>query len=258
MSTFSSDALVGKTVVLTGAAGGLGGGISRLLAGLGANLVLLDLKPTTCDLPGEHLSLKCDLTDSDAISTAATTVAQHFGGCDVLVNNAALLGQPTTLDTMSVEEWDRAFAVNLRGAMLCARAFGQNMLAAGSGSIINVASIAAATPNSTTAYGPSKAGVLALTRQIAVEWGPRGVRANAISPGLVRTPMSETFYSDAENHKRRASRVAMRRIGSPNDIAHVVAFLASEASSYVNGQEIVVDGGFGHTALMDLQMSNAL
>tara|TARA_R110002020_G_scaffold109430_16_gene253179 strand:+ start:44279 stop:45055 length:777 start_codon:yes stop_codon:yes gene_type:complete len=258
MSVFRSDALLGRTAVLTGAAGGLGGGIARSLAEMGANLVLLDLKQTSLDLEGDHLSLSCDLADADAVAEAAVRVKDHFGRCDILVNNAAILSSPTHLDTMEIAEWDRVMAINLRGAMLCARAFGSSMLEANYGSIVNIASIAATTPNTTTAYGPSKAAILALTRQIAVEWGPRGIRANSVSPGLVRTPMSEAFYSNPAKYEARASRVASRRIGSPEDIASVVSFLASDASSYVNGQEIVVDGGFGHTALMEMQTLNTL
>ncbi len=175
-----------------------------------------------------------------------------FGRVDLLVNAAGLTDRGTILDT-TPERYDEIFDVNVRAPFLCAKHFGADMLQRRAGSIVNIASIAATLPNTTVPYGPSKAALLALTRQIAVEWGPRGVRCNAVSPGLVRTPMSEASYADPEIHAMRLGMVASRRIGKPADIAQVVAYLASDAAAYVNGQEIVVDGGFIHTPLMRIQ-----
>jgi NAD(P)-dependent dehydrogenase (short-subunit alcohol dehydrogenase family) len=253
MTPFRSDALAGRTAIVTGAAGGLGRAIVEYLAGLGASVVLLDLEREEKLPEGQHLALACDITSDEAVRRAARTVVERFGGCDILVNNAGILPSAASLESIGAEGWDRVIAVNLRGSFLCTTHFGAAMLERGAGSIVNLASIAAALPNAVSAYGPSKAAILGLTRQIAVEWGPRGVRANAVSPGLVRTPMSETFYADPANHDTRRAAVAARRIGRPEEVASVVAFLASDASAYVNGQEIVVDGGFIHTALMNLQ-----
>jgi NAD(P)-dependent dehydrogenase (short-subunit alcohol dehydrogenase family) len=253
MSAFADRVLAGRTAAVTGAGGGLGRAILAQLAAMGANVIALDLQEIALDLPGEHLSLACDVTLDDAVARAARVVADRFGRCDVLVNNAAILPKPVPLEDTSEELWGQVLDVNLKGAFLCSRHFGAQMLEAGRGSIVNLASIAASAPNAVGVYGVSKAAVLALTRQIAVEWGPRGLRANAVSPGLVRTPMSEPFYADPENHAARTSKVASRRIGVPSDVASVVAFLACDASAYVNGQEIVVDGGFLHTSLMSLQ-----
>ena len=259
MNAFSNTALEGRTAVVTGAGGGLGGAIVQQLAAMGARVALLDLRELSIPdvAPGltasDHLALTCDITHEDAVGNAAARVLQHFGRCDILVNNAAVLPPPVKLEHMDAGLWDQVMSVNLKGAFLCAKHFGAPMLAAGQGSIVNLASIAAVSPNAVGAYGPSKAAILALTRQIAVEWGPRGVRANAVSPGLVRTPMSENFYADPQILAARTAVVASRRIGVPDDIASVVGFLASDASAYVNGQEILVDGGFLHTALMNIQ-----
>lgn len=257
MSDFDNQALAGRTAVVTGAGGGLGGAILAQLAAMGAHVIALDLQRVPLDLPGEHLSLACDITREDAVDAAAREVERRFGRCDILVNNAAVLPRPVPLESTSEALWDQVLGVNLKGAFLCSRRFGEQMLAAGQGSIVNLASIAAATPNAVGAYGVSKAGILALTRQIAVEWGPRGLRANAVSPGLMRTPMSEPFYADPRNLAARTAVVASRRIGVPAEVASVVAFLASDASQYVNGQEIVVDGGFMHTSLMNIQKVSA-
>lgn len=253
MSSFSDKALMGRTAVVTGACGGLGGAIVAQLAAMGANVVSLDLKAAQPSMEGNHLSVACDIASEEAVAHAAAQVHKHYGRCDVLVNNAAILPGAVTLQELDEKLWDRVMSINLKGAFLCAKHFGASMIQAGHGSIVNLASIAAVVPNAVGAYGPSKAGVLALTRQIAVEWGQHGVRANTVSPGLVRTPMSEPFYSKPENHAARSAVVASRRIGVPSEVASVIGFLASDASAYVNGQEIVVDGGFLHTALMNIQ-----
>jgi NAD(P)-dependent dehydrogenase (short-subunit alcohol dehydrogenase family) len=199
------------------------------------------------------LVLGCDLTDEVQIACAAKATLDRFGRCDILINNAAIMPAAAPLEDYPADAWDRVMAVNVRAPFLCAKHFGADMLKRRAGSIVNIASIAAVLPNGLPPYGPGKAALLGLMRQIAVEWGPRGVRCNAVSPGLVRTLMSETNYSDPTIHATRIETVAMRRIGKPTDIAQVVAYLASDAAAYVNGQEIVVDGGFMHTALMRLQ-----
>jgi NAD(P)-dependent dehydrogenase (short-subunit alcohol dehydrogenase family) len=253
MTSFSPEALTGRTAVVTGSSGGLGGAIVEQLASMGANVVSLDLKADVAMVSERHLSIACDIGRESQVAAAADAVFTRFGRCDILINNAAILPAPVKLEDLDEALWDQVMSVNLKGAFLCAKHFGKLMIRAGSGSIVNLASIAAVSPNAVGVYGPSKAAVSALTRQIAVEWGKHGVRANTVSPGLVRTPMSETFYAKPENHAARTAVVASRRIGVPEDVASVIGFLASDASAYVNGQEIFVDGGFLQTALMNVQ-----
>lgn len=251
---YRDDALKGKVVVVTGAGGGLGQAIVEMLAAMGAQVCATDQRAPQ-GLP-TALALACDITDEAQVQSAAGVLDAELGRCDVLVNNAGLLSAGTRLEDLSQQDWDKVFNVNLRGSFFCGKHFGRLMLRQGSGSIINLASIGAHLPADSSAYGPSKAGVLGLTSQMAVEWGPRGVRANSISPGMIRTPMSEAFYQNERLHQARTAYVPLGRIGVPDDIANAVAFLASDASAYMNGQDILVDGGFMRTTLKKVQPSS--
>ncbi|MES2190451.1 MAG: glucose 1-dehydrogenase [Pseudomonadota bacterium] len=251
---FDSQALHDRVAVVTGASGGIGAAICKRLTGMGAQVVAADIsypQEGSSDADG-MLALHCDIADPDSITALADRVRSQFGRCDVLVNNAAISASPQPLETFPVELWDRIFQVNLRGALLCAQALVPMMFNRQAGSIINVASIAAQVATQVGAYGPTKAALRALTHQMAVEWGPRGLRANSISPGLIRTPLSEVHYRDEAKLQGRIARIPARRIGRPQDIGDAVAFLASDAAAYVNGQDIVVDGGFLKATLVNI------
>lgn len=238
--------------VVTGAAGGIGSEIATALVGQGARVVLLDLAEERCQPLAEKLSrlsaepvpvIACNIADPASVEQAAARVESQFGRCDVLVNNASVL-QPGGIEEISLEKWNQVLSVNLNGYLLCSQAFGRLMLARQSGRIVHIASIAAHFPQSWSgAYSAAKAGVSMLSRQIASEWGARGVRSNTICPGLIRTPLSAAFYADPEVERQRCAMTANGRIGEPADIAEAVLFLASPRADYINGAELTVDGG---------------
>lgn len=244
--------LHGAVCVVTGAAGGIGAEIATSLVQQGARVVLLDRELDKCrDLAGvlsqlaghEVPAIGCDIADPVSVQDAAAQVEARYGRCDVLVNNASVL-RPAALEEVTLEQWNQVLSVNLNGYLLCAQAFGRSMLARGAGRIVHVASIAAHYPQTWSgAYSAAKSAVSMLSRQLAAEWGARGVRSNAICPGLIRTPLSAAFYADARVEQARKAMTANRRIGEPADIANAVLFLASPRSDYVNGAEITVDGG---------------
>lgn len=249
--------LQGLTCVVTGAGGGIGRAVALAFADAGANLALFDRNAQTCSETGAEvekrgarvLALSCDIAEEASVAAASAATREAFGGCDVLVNNAGIL-RPGGLDALSTADWEAMLKVNLTGYFLTSRTFGAAMLEKASGAIVHIASIAAHEPQPFSgAYSPGKAAVSMLSRQIAFEWGPRGVRSNVVSPGLVRTPLSEAFYAVPEVASRREGMVPARRIGRPSDIADVTVFLASARASYVNGQEIIVDGGLSQTLM---------
>ena len=226
--------------VVTGAARGIGSAIAVRLEAAGYEVVRLDASG------GEGI-VHCDIRDQAALRE----VADQVGPVDVLVNNAGIW-RFSKLEDVSLEDFRDVMEVNVLGAFLCAQIFGKGMLERGSGSIVNLVSIAAANANvGVGAYSASKAGLLALTRTIATEWGPRGVRCNAVGPGLVPTPGTRDVYDDPAVVQARSRAVPLRRLGTPDDIANVVAFLAGDQAAYVNGQVMYVDGGLSH-ALMTL------
>ncbi len=244
--------LSGQVCVVTGAGGGIGSAIAESFVQAGAKVVLLDRdraasERAACAMhagAAQLLLLECDVSDPGSVAAAAAEVSRSIGPCDVLVNNAGLL-RSSPLASLSVSEWNSMLAVNLTGYFTCAQVFGQQMFDRRCGSIVHVASIAARQPQGFSgAYSVSKAAIVMLSRQLALEWGPRGIRSNVVSPGLIRTPLTEKFYEQQDFAERRAAIVPARRVGAPRDVADVVLFLASNRADYVNGDEITVDGGF--------------
>ena len=247
--------LAGRVCVVTGGGGGIGRAIAINLARAGALVGAIDrddagLSRTRTELHGSrHVIAPCDVTSRDSIVAAADTIGSTLGACQVLVNAAALL-RPGSLDTLSLEEWNMVLSVNLTGYFLCAQIFGAQMRSQKRGSLVHVASIAGSHAQGRSgAYSVSKAGVIMLSRQLASEWGPAGVRSNVVSPGMVITPMSQAFYDTPGVTERRSAVTPLRRVGMPQDIADAVTFLASDRSAYINGDEIVVDGGYTRTIM---------
>jgi glucose 1-dehydrogenase len=251
--------LSGKLAVVTGGAGGIGRATAASFAEVGAAVALLDREGGAAEAFARELSaggaraigLGCDIADPESVQAAARAVADRMGPADVLVNNAGIL-RPGALDSIGLAEWNALLAVNLTGYLLCAQTFGRAMRERKAGAIVHIASIAASNPQPRSgAYSPSKAAVAMLSRQLALEWGPDGVRSNVVSPGLVRTPMSESFYQAPGVAERRAAMLPLRRVAGPQDIADAVVYLSSARADYVTGAEILVDGGLDQ-AIMEL------
>lgn len=251
--------LADRVCVVTGAGSGIGAAIAQGLCAAGAAVALLDRDGDAVahtaavlhDSGARALAVPCDVTDEAAVRAAAARVRAALGPVHGLVNNAGLL-RAGALEDVTLSAWNQVLAVNLGGYLLCAQAFGADMLAQGHGSIVHVASISALHPQTRSgAYSASKAGVRLLSKQMAAEWGPRGVRSNVVCPGMVRTALSSKFYEEPGFEARRAAVTASRRVGEPVDIAEPVLFLLSERAGYVNGAELVVDGGLD-CMLMDM------
>jgi len=251
--------LSGRVCVVTGAASGIGAGTAQALAAAGAAVALLDrdaqgAAAVAAEIEragGRAISLAADVARVDEVARAAEQVQRDLGPCRVLVNNAALVGYAGPLMTTDLSQWSRMLEVNLTGALICARAFGGQMVAAAQGgSIVNVASICGHLPlTGGGAYSVGKAGLMMLTRLLAVELAGQGIRCNSVSPGLVHTPATEVAYSEPAVAEARARMVPAGRIAAPADLANVITFLASERSSYVDGQDLLVDGALSQTLM---------
>ena len=245
--------LSNRTAFVTGAAGGIGRAIANGLASEGARLVLFDrdaegLAATRAELGDGHAAIALDLAETDRIA-AVLTEAARTAAPSILVNVAAM-SVPASLAEVTEEQFNRQMTVNMTAALLASQAFRALRDTARTGAIVNISSIAATHPVPLgAAYSPGKAALSMLTQQLAVEWGPEGIRSNLVSPGLILTPLSERFYADPEDRQARENVVPSRRIGRPEDIADAVLFLASDRADYVNGAEIVVDGGFTRTLM---------
>ena len=235
--------LDGKVCVITGAASGIGAETAAVFAAEGAKVVGVDL---TEGSPGD-LAFQADVSSEDDVKRIYDGTREAFGRIDVLFNNAGINPNDDTsaLDT-SVEAWQRVQDVNLRGVFLCCKHGIPHLLDSGGGSVINTASFVAVmgAAVSQISYTASKGGVLALSRELGVEFARRGVRVNALCPGPVATPLLlELFAKDEEQAARRMVHVPMGRFGEPREIANAALFLASDESSYVNATSFMVDGG---------------
>src|SRR4051794_9018994 len=237
------DRLAGKVCVITGAAGGIGAEAARLFEDEGAIVVGVDLRD---DSPG-RMPIAADVTDEDAVIEMYARTREAFGRIDVLFNNAGISppDDVSVLDT-SLEAWQRVQDVNLKSVFLCCKHGIPHLLKSGGGSVINTASFVAVMGAATSqiSYTASKGGVLALSRELGVEFGKQGVRVNALCPGPVNTPLlQELFAKDPEKAARRMIHLPMGRFAEAKEIAQGVLFLASDDSSYVTASTFLVDGG---------------
>lgn len=239
-----------KVAVVTGAARGIGLAIAEKFLETGYRVALLDIDETTLAQTAEALrerpeaiAIVCDVSDPQQVQASIDRIADHFGRIDVLVNNAGrAIFKPAQETTF--EDWSWILATNLNGPFLCTQACAPVMLETGGGSVVNIASISGVRASTLRiAYGTSKAALMHLTKQQAVEYGNLGIRVNAIAPGPVETAMAAQVHSaDIRTSYRDA--IPLARYGTPQEIADAVAFLCSDAASFINGQILAVDGGF--------------
>ncbi|MBS1848725.1 MAG: SDR family oxidoreductase [Actinobacteria bacterium] len=244
--------LDGKVALITGAASGMGRVACERFASEGARIAALDIgEPAetvaaVAAADGEAVAVTADVSDLESVETAVARVVDTFGGLDILYNNAGISpGDDGEATETPVDTWERTMDVNVKGSWLCARAALPHLRASGHGSIVNVASfvawMGAATPQ--IAYTTSKGAVLAMTREMAVCEARRGVRVNALCPGPVLTPLLEKFLSDEAKKQRRLVHIPMGRFGQADEMVNGALFLASDESSFMTGQSLIIDGG---------------
>ena len=230
----------GRTVAITGAASGIGLGVAQRLLDEGARVFSLDLVPGPL---GEYI--RADVRDPASMAAAAQAVIDATGAIDGFVANAGIRGVDQGAEDLPVEAFDEVLATNLRGVFVSCQAIGRHMLTAGRGSIVAIASMSGNriinVPMRIAHYHAAKGGVTALVRALAVEWGPRGVRVNALSPGYIRTPLAET---DTEHHALWESMTVLGRMGTVEEVAGGVRYLLSDEAAFCCGTDLLMDGGY--------------
>jgi NAD(P)-dependent dehydrogenase (short-subunit alcohol dehydrogenase family) len=264
--------LSGKVAIITGAASGIGRAAARLLAERGAAVVIADIDVggagevarSITDQGGRALAVETDVADPRSVEALVATVVATHGGVDVLVNNAGAVGpdtygRDTTVVDVDLHLWETIMAVNLRGVMLGCRYAIPHMVDRGGGSIVNISSIDALTGRwGQVAYGVSKAGVNALTQYVATTHGRQNIRCNAVAPGLIMSPAAERALSPRDLRISASNRL-VERAGTPEDVAGMIAYLASDDSAFVTGQVLVIDGGtLCHHPMFSVQVGGLL
>jgi len=246
--------LEGKVAFITGAGGGMGREAALRFAAEGAKVVANDIRADAVEetvetirrAGGEAVAVPCDVANAEDVKRSIEIGEKTFGKINVLYNNAGIMpAEDGSVLDMDEGVWDRVFAVNVKGLALCCKYGIPAIMRAGGGSVINIASFVALVGCTVPqdAYTASKGAVIALTRSLAVQFGPKGVRVNAISPGPVLTPLLEKLFTDPEKRAVRLRRIPLGRFGKPADIVNAAVFLASDESSWINGANLVIDGG---------------
>lgn len=243
--------LSGRVALVTGASRGLGQTFARALAAAGADLAVTsrhaeDLAPFVDEIAAmgrRCLPAACDVRDVESIRAAVAATVDRYGKIDILVNNAGCNVRKPALE-VTPDDWDKILDTNLRGTFFMAQAVAQHMVAAGYGRIVNIGSVTAVAGYAGLApYGASRGGVRQLTMSLADDWGPHGVTVNCLAPGWFRTAQNAVMYEDADWVEYLVDKIPLRRPGQPPDLEGAVVFLASDASAYITGQTLLVDGG---------------
>ena len=247
--------LKNKVAIITGARRGMGRADAILLAREGAKVVVSDISLEDCQKvvdeikaqDGEAIAIKCDVSNKKEVEIMVQETMKKFGKIDILVNNAGICQFKPFLE-LTEQEWDTTLDINLKGYFLCAQAVAKEMAKQKSGVIINIASVAMGQLGvgflNIVHYCASKGGIAAMTEALALELAPYNIRVNAIAPGMIDTPMIDQVKQDPKSIEGILTRVPLRRVGKPEEIADLVLFLASDKSSYITGSIVVIDGGW--------------
>jgi 3-oxoacyl-[acyl-carrier protein] reductase len=242
-----------KVAVVTGAGRGIGLAIAQRFGAEGAKVICCDLDEalasaaasSICDAGGEADAVVADVSDGASVARLVTATIDRFGRVDIVCNNAGILDGYARLGDVTDELWDRVMAVNLKGCFLVSRAFLAPMLAQGKGTFVNIASMAGLIAQAGgLTYTASKHGVIGLTKQVSADYGPEGIRANAICPGAIETALSRSSLQTAPDVLKIVESVPAGRQGQPEEIAELAVYLASDASGFVHGAAMVIDGGW--------------